>query len=93
MAEVSRCEPIKRVYRLYSAANLAVRKRKKAKRPISERVPLRIPKSLNEVWIMVFVCDSLSNGRRITCLTVADDFSHQCVAESRLTQDFVPPSQ
>ena len=69
----------KRVYRLYSAANLAVRKRKKAKRPISERVPLRIPKSLNEVWIMVFVCDSLSNGRRVTCLTVADDFSHECV--------------
>ncbi len=23
--------------------------------------------------------DSLSNGRRIKCLTVADDFSHECV--------------
>ena len=33
----------KRVYRLYSVANLAVRKRKKAKRPVSERVPLQIP--------------------------------------------------
>jgi len=31
----------KRVYRLYSAANLAVRKRRKAKRPTNERVPLR----------------------------------------------------
>src|SRR5512133_4188884 len=30
----------KRVYRLYSAANLAVRKRKKVKRAASERVPL-----------------------------------------------------
>jgi hypothetical protein len=34
----------KRVYRLYSEANLAVRRRKKAKRPASERVPLQLPK-------------------------------------------------
>ena len=75
----------KRVYRLYSAANLAVRKRKKAKRPLSERVPLQIAKSVNEVWSMDFVSDSLSNGRRIKCLTVADDFSRECVD---ITADF-----
>ena len=69
----------KRVYRLYSEANLTVRKRKKAKRPISERIPLQIAKSINEVWSMDFVSDSLANGRRIKCLTVADDFSHECV--------------
>lgn len=28
---------------------------------------------------MDFVSDSLPNGRRIKCLTVADDFSHECV--------------
>jgi len=28
---------------------------------------------------MDFVSDSLANGRRIKCLTVADDFSHECV--------------
>ena len=28
---------------------------------------------------MDFVSDSLSNGRRIKCLTVAVDFSHECV--------------
>lgn len=69
----------KRVYRLYSAANLAVRKGKKAKRPVSERVPLQIAQSVNEVWSMDFVSDSLANGQRIKCLTVADDFSHECV--------------
>jgi putative transposase len=69
----------KRVYRLYCAANLAVRKRKKAKRPASERVPLQIAQTVNEVWGMDFVSDSLANGRRIKCLTVADDFSHECV--------------
>ena len=69
----------KRVYRLYSAANLAVRKRKKAKRPATERVPLQLATTVNEVWSMDFVSDSLANGRRIKFLTVADDFSHECV--------------
>jgi len=69
----------KRVYRLYSAANLAVRRRKKVKRPPQERVPLQIASGVNEVWSMDFVSDSLVNGRRLKCLTVADDFSHECV--------------
>ena len=72
----------KKVYRLYSAANLAVRKRRKAKRPVSERVPLQLASTVNEVWSMDFVSDSLSTGRRIKCLTVADDFSHECVSIS-----------
>ncbi len=69
----------KRVYRLYRDANLAVRRRKKAKQPLNERVPLQLAQTVNEVWSMDFVSDSLSNGRRIKCLTVADDFSHECV--------------
>ena len=69
----------KRVYRLYKIANLAVRRRKKVKRPPNERVPLQIARKVNDVWSMDFVSDSLSNGRRIKCLTVADDFSHECV--------------
>jgi putative transposase len=69
----------KRVYRLYREAYLAVRKRKKSKRPLNERVPLQLAKAVNEVWSMDFVSDSLSNGRRLKYLTVADDFSHECV--------------
>jgi len=69
----------KRVYRLYSQANLAVRRRKKVKRPASDRVPLQLANNVNEVWSMDFVSDSLANGRRIKFLTVADDFSHECV--------------
>ena len=70
----------KKVYRLYSAANLAVRKRKKTKRGARERIPLQMATTINEVWSMDFVSDSLSTGRRIKCLTVADDFSHECVS-------------
>jgi len=35
-------------------------------------VPLQLAQTVNEVWSMDFVSDSLSNGRRIKCLTVAD---------------------
>jgi putative transposase len=69
----------KRVYRLYKDANLAVRRRKQVKRPPRERVPLQLAQKVNDVWSMDFVSDSLSNCRRIKCLTVADDFSHECV--------------
>ncbi len=44
----------KRVYRLYSAANLAVRKRKKVRLPASERVPLQLARAVNDVWSMDF---------------------------------------
>lgn len=70
----------KKVYRLYSTANLAVRKRKKAKRSVSKRVPLQLATTVNEVWSMDFVSGSLNTGRRIKCLTVADDFGHECVS-------------
>jgi len=69
----------KRVYRLYSEADLAVRKRRKAKRPSNERLPLRPAQTINEVWSMDFVADSLVNGRRLKLLTVTDDFTHECV--------------
>lgn len=69
----------KRVYRLYSEARLAVRKRKKVRRAAVERVPQQLAKTVNEVWSMDFVGDSLANGRRLKCLTVADDFSCECI--------------
>ena len=42
-------------------------------------MPLQLAGAVNVVWSMDFVSDSLANGRRIKCLTVADDFSHECV--------------
>jgi len=68
----------KRVYRLYREAGLAVGKRNK-KRRLGDRVPLVAAQRVNQTWSMDFVSDSLANGRRIKCLTVADDFTHQCV--------------
>ena len=69
----------KKVYRLYREAELAVRRRKKAKRPAVERQPLAIAMMPNAVWSMDFVSDALASARRLKCLTVADDFTHECV--------------
>ena len=38
----------KRVYRLYREAKLAVRRRRKGKRPASERVPLQQARTVND---------------------------------------------
>lgn len=69
----------KRIWQLYREQNLAVHKRRKAKRPDSVRVPRPQAVAINEVWSMDFVSDSLANGRRIKCLTVVDDFSREAV--------------
>ena len=62
----------KKIYRLYSEASLAVRRRKKVKRPPLERQPLAIATAPNQVWSMDFVSDALANARRLKSLTVAD---------------------
>lgn len=69
----------KKFYRLYSEANLAVRRRRKVRRPPAERQPLMRADGPNAVWSMDFVSDALANGRRLKCLTIADDFSHESI--------------
>jgi putative transposase len=69
----------KRVWRLYKLNDLAVRKRRKAKRVQLQRTPLQPSRHINDTWSADFVMDALANGRRIKCLTVVDDFSRECV--------------
>jgi putative transposase len=68
----------KKVYRLYRAASLALRRRNKARRPHVERQAVSAAAVPNAVWSMDFVSDALANGRRLKSLTVADDFTHEC---------------
>ncbi|CBM10051.1 putative transposase [Ralstonia solanacearum PSI07] len=44
-----------------------------------EREPLVLPAAPNEVWSINFVMDALSNERRLTCLTIVDDFTKEAV--------------
>jgi len=69
----------KRVYRLYRAAELAVKRRKRRKGVMVPREPLTLPVRRNEVWSMDFVMDSLANGRRLKVLTVVDDCTKETV--------------
>jgi putative transposase len=69
----------KRVYRLYSAAELAVRRRKKRRGIAVERQPLLRPTAPNQVWSMDFVMDALADGRRIKLLTLVDDYTKEAL--------------
>ncbi|MFP7773520.1 IS3 family transposase, partial [Pseudomonas aeruginosa] len=63
----------KRIYRLYRAAGLMVKRRRRRHGVAVERKRLSLPSAPNQVWSMDFVFDALSTGRRIKCLTVVDD--------------------
>jgi putative transposase len=69
----------KRVYRLYQEAGLAVRRRRRRRGVTVERRPLALPQGPNQVWSIDFVMDALSNGRRLKCLNIVDDFTKEAV--------------
>jgi putative transposase len=70
----------KRVYRLYRAEGLAVR-RKKRKRIAEEiRTVPPPPATPNQRWSMDFMEDWLAAGRRFRTLNVVDDFTRRCAA-------------
>jgi putative transposase len=69
----------KRIFRLYQAAGLAVKRRRKRCGVAVEREPLTLPSRPNEVWSMDFISDALANGRRIKVLTIVDDFTRESV--------------
>ena len=69
----------KRIYRIYSEAGLAVKRRRKRHGVAVERQALERPAGPNQVWSMDFVSDALANGRRIKVLTIVDDFSKEAV--------------
>ena len=69
----------KRIFRLYQAAGLAVRRRRKRCGVAVEREQLALPSRPNEVWSMDFISDALADGRRIKVLTILDDFTKESV--------------
>lgn len=70
----------KRVYRLYQAEGLSVRKRGRKRVSREARLPLEAPSGPNQCWSLDFVSDTLSWGRKIRMLTVVDAFSRESLA-------------
>jgi putative transposase len=70
----------KRVYRLYKAAGLAVRRRTRRKLRASRPLPSVALMRPNERWSMDFVHDYLTDGRRLRTFNVVDAFTRECLA-------------
>lgn len=71
---------VKRTYRLYREAGLAVRQRRRKRIGLTERIALSLPSQPNDTWSMDFVHDGLADGRRIRCLTIVDDYTKETLA-------------
>jgi len=70
----------KRVYRIYRAEGLAVRRRKRKRIAIGLRTVLPPPTRPNERWSMDFTLDTMASGRKFRTFNVVDDFTRECLA-------------
>jgi putative transposase len=70
---------LKKTYRLYRQAGLAVRRRKRKRIGLLERQPLPRPTAGNQSWSMDFIADGLADGRRLRCLVIVDDYNRECL--------------
>jgi putative transposase len=69
----------KRTERIYREERLTLRIRRRKKLASQGRIELSTAGRTNEQWAMDFVCDSLSNGRRIRLLPVIDMYTRECL--------------
>jgi putative transposase len=70
----------KRTYRLYREQGLMVRKRKRKRIGVAERLVRVAPSAPNQSWSMDYVADALIDGRKLRALTIVDDFTRECLA-------------
>lgn len=70
----------KRIYRLYRAEGLSVRRKHRKRIVAALRAPLPRPSRANERWAMDFVHDVTWSGRRFKVLVVIDVFTRECLA-------------
>jgi putative transposase len=69
----------KKVYRIYRASGLKVRKRGGRKRALGIRKVESSSIKSNQQWAMDFVHDALVDGRRIRLFAVIDTFTRECL--------------
>src|SRR5690606_23203322 len=69
----------KRIYRVYKAMKLNLRRKAKQRLPKRERVPLYVPLLPDAVWSADFMADALACGRRFRTFNVVDDFNREAL--------------
>lgn len=81
---------LKRIYRVYRAAGLAVRRRNKKLRSVARPAqPIVTPPRCNQWWAMDFLKDWLATDRPFRVFTLEDLFSREALG---LEMDFSLPA-
>jgi putative transposase len=68
-----------RLYRVYKALRLNLKRRGKRRLPARVKVPLVVPACPNEIWSADFMSDALWSGRRFRTFNVIDDFNREAL--------------
>lgn len=69
-----------RAQRLWQQAQLQLPAKRRRKRIASTRPQPNPATGPNHTWAYDFVFDACANGQHIKCLTIVDEFTHECLA-------------
>ncbi len=79
-----------RLYRVYKALRLNLKRKGKRRLPARVKAPLSVPARPNETWSADFMSDALWSGRRFRTFNVLDDFNREAL---RIEIDTSLPAQ
>jgi len=67
----------KRVYRIYCVLQLNLKRKPKKRLSKREKIPLEVPKMMNQSWSLDYMSDALMNGKKFRTVNVIDDCNRE----------------